>query len=233
MLPLLRPQCADMPCACAGALPDLIMMTLHSWIGWFSFLIYAAVAFSGAVLCYKQLPETKGRTLVRICAAGLAGCISMYPDCHPLISSLCKSPVGHSSQSCAGSVSYRDTALSCPVPVSEAGCSEHVRQPSVGLPTTQLVSEFAQAAWAETVCMCRRRCKRCWHRMRLPARPRHVLQQQRPLEAWLCLLMSSLASVETALLLLLTRSLAALLVCTASLSGMSCMIPMQWRRCCC
>ena len=48
----------------AGALPDLVMMTLHSWLGAFSFLIYAGVAFAGAALCWRQLPETKGRTLV-------------------------------------------------------------------------------------------------------------------------------------------------------------------------
>lgn len=41
------------------------MMTLHTWIGAFSFLIYAGVAFTGAVLCWRYLPETKGRTLVR------------------------------------------------------------------------------------------------------------------------------------------------------------------------
>ena len=50
----------------AGALPDLAMMTLHSWIGAFSFLIYAGVAFAGAVLCWRYLPETKGRTLVSL-----------------------------------------------------------------------------------------------------------------------------------------------------------------------
>ena len=41
-------------------------MTLHSWIGAASFLIYAAVAFSGALLCWQNLPETKGRTLAEV-----------------------------------------------------------------------------------------------------------------------------------------------------------------------
>ena len=42
------------------------MMTLHSWIGAASFLIYAGVAFAGGLLCWRNLPETKGRTLAEV-----------------------------------------------------------------------------------------------------------------------------------------------------------------------
>ena len=64
-------SCWPGPCltpiaAWAGALPDLIMMTLHSWIGAASFLIYAGVAFAGGLLCWHNLPETKGRTLAEV-----------------------------------------------------------------------------------------------------------------------------------------------------------------------
>ena len=65
---------------CAGALPDLIMMTLHSWIGAASFVIYAAVAFAGAVLCWQKLPETKGRTLAEVQALLAPRGASEVPD---------------------------------------------------------------------------------------------------------------------------------------------------------
>lgn len=50
----------------AGALPDLLYLTLHSWMGPFAFVVFAGVAFSGGVYCHRHLPETKGRTLAQI-----------------------------------------------------------------------------------------------------------------------------------------------------------------------
>ena len=57
---------ADCPGCFAGALPDLLYLTLHNWMGPASFVVFAGVAFFGCGYCHLHLPETKGRTLAEV-----------------------------------------------------------------------------------------------------------------------------------------------------------------------
>ena len=50
----------------AGAIANLVFLTLHQWLGAASFLVFGGVAAAGAVYCYMNVPETMGRTLAEI-----------------------------------------------------------------------------------------------------------------------------------------------------------------------
>lgn len=50
----------------AGAVANLVFLTLHEWFGSASFLVFGGVAAAGAVYCYMQVPETMGKTLAEI-----------------------------------------------------------------------------------------------------------------------------------------------------------------------
>lgn len=50
----------------AGAVANLVFLSLHQWLGPFSFLVFGAVAGAGAVYCYLNVPETRGKTLAEI-----------------------------------------------------------------------------------------------------------------------------------------------------------------------
>jgi hypothetical protein len=49
-----------------GSVTNLVFLSLVEGLGPYAFLLFAAVAFSGAVYVHQALPETKGRTLVAI-----------------------------------------------------------------------------------------------------------------------------------------------------------------------
>lgn len=63
----------------AGAIANLVFLTLHTWLGYGSFLVFAAIAFVGGVYCAIVVPETKGRTLAEVQAL-LAGDKGPAPD---------------------------------------------------------------------------------------------------------------------------------------------------------
>ena len=50
----------------AGAIANLVFLTLHLWFGSASFLVFGGVAAAGAVYCYINVPETMGKTLAEI-----------------------------------------------------------------------------------------------------------------------------------------------------------------------
>lgn len=50
----------------AGAVANLVFLSLHRWLGSASFLVFGAVAASGAVYCYLNVPETMGKTLAEV-----------------------------------------------------------------------------------------------------------------------------------------------------------------------
>lgn len=50
----------------AGAAANLVFLSLHRWLGSASFLVFGAVAASGAVYCYLNVPETMGKTLAEV-----------------------------------------------------------------------------------------------------------------------------------------------------------------------
>jgi len=50
----------------AGAVANLVFLTLHDWFGSASFLVFGGVAAAGAVYCYINVPETMGKTLAEI-----------------------------------------------------------------------------------------------------------------------------------------------------------------------
>ncbi|KAK9803469.1 hypothetical protein WJX73_005311 [Symbiochloris irregularis] len=50
----------------AGAVADLIFLSMHDLLGPVAFVLFAAVAFAGVVYCALHLPETKGRTLAQV-----------------------------------------------------------------------------------------------------------------------------------------------------------------------
>lgn len=50
----------------AGAVANLVFLSLHRWLGSASFLIFGSVAASGAVYCYLNVPETMGKTLAEV-----------------------------------------------------------------------------------------------------------------------------------------------------------------------
>ena len=51
---------------------NLVFLSLHSWLGYGSFLVFGAIALAGGVYCALVVPETKGRTLAEVQAL-LAG----------------------------------------------------------------------------------------------------------------------------------------------------------------
>ncbi len=63
----------------AGAIANLVFLSLHSWLGYGSFLVFAAIAFVGGIYCAVVVPETKGRTLAEVQAL-LAGDKGPAPD---------------------------------------------------------------------------------------------------------------------------------------------------------
>ena len=50
----------------AGAVANLVFLTLHDWFGSASFLVFGGVAAAGAVYCYINVPETMVKTLAEI-----------------------------------------------------------------------------------------------------------------------------------------------------------------------
>lgn len=50
----------------AGAVANLVFLSLHDWFGSASFLVFGSVAAAGAVYCYMNVPETMGKTLAEI-----------------------------------------------------------------------------------------------------------------------------------------------------------------------
>ena len=50
----------------AGAVANLVFLSLHQWLGSASFLVFGSVAAAGAVYCYINVPETMGKTLAEI-----------------------------------------------------------------------------------------------------------------------------------------------------------------------
>ena len=55
----------------AGAVANLVFLSLHEWFGSASFLVFGSVAAAGAVYCYINVPETMGKTLAEIqCVLG-------------------------------------------------------------------------------------------------------------------------------------------------------------------
>ena len=55
----------------AGAVANLVFLSLHDWFGSASFLVFGSVAAAGAVYCYINVPETMGKTLAEIqCVLG-------------------------------------------------------------------------------------------------------------------------------------------------------------------
>ena len=50
----------------AGAVANLVFLSLHEWLGSASFLVFGGVAAAGAVYCYINVPETMGKTLAEI-----------------------------------------------------------------------------------------------------------------------------------------------------------------------
>lgn len=50
----------------AGAVANLVFLSLHQWLGSASFLVFGGVAAAGAVYCYINVPETMGKTLAEI-----------------------------------------------------------------------------------------------------------------------------------------------------------------------
>ena len=65
--------------SCAGAIANLVFLSLHSWLGYGSFLVFAAIAFAGGIYCAMVVPETKGRTLAEVQAL-LSGAQGSAPD---------------------------------------------------------------------------------------------------------------------------------------------------------
>ena len=49
-----------------GAVADLLFLSYHSWMGAFSFLLYACIAAAAALYVIMVVPETKGRTLQEV-----------------------------------------------------------------------------------------------------------------------------------------------------------------------
>ena len=50
----------------AGAVANLVFLSLHEWLGSASFLVFGGVAGAGAVYSYINVPETMGKTLAEI-----------------------------------------------------------------------------------------------------------------------------------------------------------------------
>lgn len=50
----------------AGAIANLVFLSLHQWLGSASFLVFGSVAAAGAIYCYINVPETMGKTLAEI-----------------------------------------------------------------------------------------------------------------------------------------------------------------------
>lgn len=50
----------------SGSLTDFLFLSLESWIGCFSFLIYASMAACGGFFVFFSVPETKGLTLLEV-----------------------------------------------------------------------------------------------------------------------------------------------------------------------
>lgn len=50
----------------AGAVTDLVFLSLEDALGPFVFLLFAGVCLAGAVFVAAALPETKGRTLAEV-----------------------------------------------------------------------------------------------------------------------------------------------------------------------
>ena len=50
----------------AGAVANLVFLTLHSWLGSGSYLVFAAVAAALGVYSWLCVPETKGKTLAEV-----------------------------------------------------------------------------------------------------------------------------------------------------------------------
>ena len=50
----------------AGAVANLVFLSLHRWLGSASFLVFGGIAASGAVYCYLNVPETMGKTLAEV-----------------------------------------------------------------------------------------------------------------------------------------------------------------------
>lgn len=50
----------------AGAVANLVFLSLHRWLGSASFLVFGGIAAAGAVYCYLNVPETMGKTLAEV-----------------------------------------------------------------------------------------------------------------------------------------------------------------------
>lgn len=53
-------------CGCAGAITDLVFIPMHRWFGPASFLVFAAISAAGGVYVFRNVPETKGKTLTEV-----------------------------------------------------------------------------------------------------------------------------------------------------------------------
>jgi hypothetical protein len=50
----------------AGAISDLLFLSIHSWLGPVAFLGYAAIAAGSGFYVAAYVPETKGKTLMEV-----------------------------------------------------------------------------------------------------------------------------------------------------------------------
>lgn len=49
-----------------GAITDVVFLAMHRWFGPFAFLVFGAISAAGGVYVYRNLPETKGKTLTEV-----------------------------------------------------------------------------------------------------------------------------------------------------------------------
>ena len=52
--------------SCTGAATDLTFLSLRTWLGYRSFVVFAAVSGAGGVYVWRMLPETRGATLSEV-----------------------------------------------------------------------------------------------------------------------------------------------------------------------
>ena len=50
----------------AGAVTNVFFLSLHSWLGSGSFVLFGLIAWSGGLFVAARLPETKGRSLAEV-----------------------------------------------------------------------------------------------------------------------------------------------------------------------
>lgn len=53
-------------CDRTGAATDLTFLSLRTWLGYRSFVVFAVIAGAGGVYVWRMLPETRGATLAEV-----------------------------------------------------------------------------------------------------------------------------------------------------------------------